>query len=215
MRKPFHQNWTLTQGFGQNPSSYARFNLKGHNGLDYALPSGTDVLAPHSGKVVEVAFDAPGYGLYIKIENSKEGSVLAHLKDNLVSIGAIVTEGQLIAHSGNTGNSTGPHLHWGYYLIPRNRQNGYGGFIDQFPILKDDSGSDYYKGYDLTNKDSMRVSVDVLVKLQAGELVDKSKFDTLEREAMELRKRPASCPPAISRKAELELIRDTAIKALS
>lgn len=135
MQKPFKQNYPLTQGFGENPSNYAQFGLKGHNGLDYGLPTGTDVIAPHSGKVIEAAFDSGGYGLYIKIENDKEGSVLAHLKDNLVSIGDTVSEGQLIAHSNNTGNSTGPHLHWGYYLFPRDRQNGYAGFINQLPLL--------------------------------------------------------------------------------
>lgn len=135
MKKPFHQDFILTQGFGENPANYAKFGLKGHNGLDYALPAGTDVIAPHAGKVIEAAFDTPGYGLYLKIENDKEGSVLAHLKDNLVSVGDTVSEGQLIAHSNNTGNSTGPHLHWGYYLFPRDRTNGYAGFINQLPLL--------------------------------------------------------------------------------
>lgn len=135
MRKPFHENWPLTQKFGENPANYSQFGLKGHNGLDYGLPTGTDVIAPHSGKVIEVSYDQYGYGTYIKIENDKEGSVLAHLKESLVSIGTNVTEGQLIAHSDNTGNSTGPHLHWGYYLFPRDRTNGYAGFIDQLPLL--------------------------------------------------------------------------------
>ena len=135
MKKPFHENWPLTQGFGENPASYAKFGLKGHNGLDYGLPTGTDVIAPHAGKIIEVAYDATGYGYYIKIENNKEGSVLAHLKESLVSVGSTVTEGQLIAHSDNTGNSTGPHLHWGYYLFPRDRANGYAGFINQLPLL--------------------------------------------------------------------------------
>ena len=135
MQKPFHQDFALTQGFGENPANYAQFGLKGHNGLDYGLPTGTDVIAPHAGKIIEVAYDAGGYGNYIKIENDKEGSVLAHLKESLVSIGTVVTEGQLIAHSDNTGNSTGPHLHWGYYLFPRDRQNGYNGFINQLPLL--------------------------------------------------------------------------------
>lgn len=135
MRRPFKENWILTQGFGENPSSYAKFGMKGHNGLDYGLPTGTNVLAPHAGKVVEVSNDPTGYGVYVKIESDKEGSVLAHLKDTLVPVGATVTEGQLIAHSNNTGNSTGPHLHWGYYKFPRNRSNGYAGFIDQAPLL--------------------------------------------------------------------------------
>ena len=137
MRKPFHQDWKLTQGFGGNKPNYVQFGLEGHNGLDYGLPNGTDVLAPHSGKIIEVINEGTkGYGLYVKIENDKEGSVLAHLRDVLVSVGTSVSEGQLIAHSNNTGNSTGPHLHWGYYKIPRNRQNGYNGYIDQLPLLQ-------------------------------------------------------------------------------
>lgn len=135
MIKPFRGDFRLTQGFGENPASYAKFGLKGHNGLDYGLPTGTDIIAPHSGKVVEASFDAGGYGLYLKIENDKEGSILAHLKDNLVSIGTEVSEGQLIAHSDNTGNSTGPHLHWGYYNIPRDRTNGYSGCINQISLI--------------------------------------------------------------------------------
>lgn len=135
MRIPFNGNFRLTQGFGENPASYARFNLKGHNGLDYGLPTGTQVVAPHDGKVIEVAYDATGYGNYVKIENNQEGSVLAHFQSFQVKVGEIVSEGQPIALSDNTGNSTGPHLHWGYYTHPRNRANGYAGFIDQLPLL--------------------------------------------------------------------------------
>lgn len=133
MLKPFNGNYTLTQGFGGNPASYARFGIKGHNGLDYGLPTGTEVVAPHSGKVVEATNDPSGYGNYLKIENEKEGSILAHLQKFLVKVGDTVTGGQVIALSNNTGNSTGPHLHFGYYLFPRNRQNGYAGFIDPLP----------------------------------------------------------------------------------
>lgn len=135
MTKPFKNDFILTQGFGENPDSYKRFGLLGHNGLDYGLPTGTEVIAPHDGKIIEATNDPLGYGNYLKIENDKEGSVLAHLKDFLVKAGDIVKEGQVIAHSDNTGNSTGPHLHWGYYLFPRDRSNGYAGFIDQLSLI--------------------------------------------------------------------------------
>ena len=135
MRKPFDGEFTLTQYFGVNKENYTRFGLQGHNGLDYGLPTNTPILAPHSGKVIEATLDPQGYGLYIKIENDKEGSVLAHQKELRVGVGDIVAEGQLIGYSDNSGNSTGPHLHWGYYLFPRNRQNGYAGFINQLPLL--------------------------------------------------------------------------------
>ena len=176
MIKPFNGNHRLTQGFGENPASYKRFGLLGHNGLDYGTPTGTDILAPHSGRILEASNDPTGYGLYIKIENTTEGSVLAHLRDFVVKVGDNVAEGQLIAHSGNTGNSTGPHLHWGVYKIPRNRQNGYAGYIDQLPLIGGGSMTSY-KGYDLDNKDSMKVAVDILVRVQGGEFVDKPKYD--------------------------------------
>jgi len=136
MKKPFEGSFPITQVWGVNQSSYAKFGLLGHNGVDYGLPLRTDILAPHNGKIVEVYYDATGYGLYIKIENTKEGSVLGHLAENHVSIGDVVTEGALIAKSGNTGNSTGPHLHWGWYLLPRNRGDGFLGYQDQLVLLK-------------------------------------------------------------------------------
>ena len=104
----------------------------GHNGWDIGCPIDTVVLAPHNGVIKEVADEGTkGYGKYIKIENDKEGSVLAHLKEFKVSIGQTVKEGETIAYSDNTGNSTASHLHWGYYRLPRNRNNGFAGFIDQ------------------------------------------------------------------------------------
>ena len=112
MIKPFRGDYILTQGFGENPQNYSQFGLKGHNGLDYGLPSNTQVIAPFDGKIIEASSDPTGYGLYIKIENTKEGSVMAHLATFQVKVGDNVSEGQPIALSDNTGNSTGPHLHY-------------------------------------------------------------------------------------------------------
>lgn len=136
MRLPYDGSYTITQRFGENPASYAKFGLKGHNGLDFGIPNGTPILAPFSGVVKEAYFDPNGYGWYVKIENEKEGTVLAHFMSFNVTIGQQVTEGQLVGLSDNTGNSTGPHLHWGYYTFPRDRANGYNGFIDQYEIIK-------------------------------------------------------------------------------
>lgn len=116
----------------------------GHNGLDFGTPKGTKILAPHSGKVVETGYDHNGYGNYVKIENDKEGSVLAHLSNVAVALNFDVKEGQLIGLSGSTGASTGPHLHWGYYLLPRDRTNGYNGFIDQMPFLTNANATNVY-----------------------------------------------------------------------
>jgi chromosome segregation ATPase len=50
-------------------------------------------------------------------------------------VGQEVTEGQQVGLSGNTGFSTGPHLHWGIFPIPRDRNNGYAGYIDQTSLI--------------------------------------------------------------------------------
>lgn len=138
----------ITQDWGVNPDTYARFGYKGHNGTDYRLfdengnisPQSL-IYAPHSGIVKEAALDKNGYGYYVKIENDKEGSILAHLHSIKVNVGERVEEGQLIAVGNNTGWSTGPHLHWGYYQFPRDKNNGYGGTIDQIPILEQQGGN--------------------------------------------------------------------------
>lgn len=135
MRRPFTGMYQITQEWGINPQDYAKFGLKGHNGVDYATPLGTPILAPHNGKVIEVFYDPQGYGLYVKIENDVEGSILAHLSEHSVNPGDILTEGTQIGRSGNTGNSTGPHLHWGYYRKPRNKSDGYSGTTNPYPFL--------------------------------------------------------------------------------
>lgn len=206
MIKPFDGNYRLTQPYGNahltNGNPYARFGLLGHNGLDYATPNGTKIIAPHSGKVLEVADEGnDGYGKYIKIENDKEGSVLAHLQEFKIKVGDYVDQGQLVALSDNTGNSTGPHLHWGYYTLPRNRQNGYRGFIDQLPMIGGVSVANIYKGLDLSNPDSMKVAVDIwdaVVNqkqyLKKDEAVSKADYEALNRQLVECRNKPTGNP---------------------
>lgn len=132
---PYRGDYRITQKFGKNPDRYKKFGLLGHNGIDIGLPMKTQVIAPHGGTVIEATFDPSGYGNYIKIVNEKEGSVLAHLSSFQVKVGETVSEGEPVALSGNSGNSTGPHLHWGYFKFPRDRKNGYAGFIDQLPLI--------------------------------------------------------------------------------
>lgn len=130
----FEGNFSLSQGFGEHPEWYARFGMKGHNGIDYALPTGTKLFSCLFGTVTELANDTQGYGLYIKIENDLCGVLYAHLSKTNVKVGDFVEPGRLLGYSGNTGNSTGPHLHFGVFPKPRNRQNGYSGYID--PLKK-------------------------------------------------------------------------------
>jgi len=139
MKRPFLGMYPVTQEWGVNPADYARFGLKGHNGVDYGVPTCTSILAPHNGTVIEAAYDQYGYGMYVKIENDKDGSILGHFQSFNVNAGDTVSEGQQVGISDSTGNSTGPHLHWGYYRMPRNKSDGYSGTTNPFPYLTENN----------------------------------------------------------------------------
>mgnify|MGYP000853100137 CR=1 FL=1 len=86
-----------------------------HQGMDFAAPIGTDVIATADGKVVETDYRNynRGYGLMIRIDHGYGYTTLyGHLSDILVRRGEQVKRGQIIAKVGSTGQSTGPHLHY-------------------------------------------------------------------------------------------------------
>ncbi len=86
-----------------------------HDGLDIAVAEGTEVLAVKSGTVTEVRTSAT-YGKLMKFETTDGYEVMyAHLSEVFVKKGEKVKQGQVVAKSGNTGLSTGPHLHYGIY----------------------------------------------------------------------------------------------------
>ena len=134
LKKPFEKEYPMTQDWNdpRYRSSYTKFGLLGHNGQDFGCPIGTKIVAPHDGKIIESLLDSTGYGWYVKIENDKEGSILGHFNSQSpCKVGSEVKQGDLVGFSGSTGNSTGPHLHWGYYRFPRKRDNGFSGTVDQ------------------------------------------------------------------------------------
>ena len=97
---------------GKITSRYGMRRGRMHYGTDYGVPIGTPVKAGGSGKVVS-AGTAGGYGRFVEILHS--GGIVTrygHLSKVLVSCGQTVKVGSLIAKSGNTGRSTGPHLHY-------------------------------------------------------------------------------------------------------
>ncbi len=81
-----------------------------HTGVDYAVKEGTDVLAVADG-VIENANWGKAYGTQLVQKVDGGWFIYAHLSKALVKPGDKVKRGQHIAESGNTGNSTGPHLH--------------------------------------------------------------------------------------------------------
>ena len=88
-----------------------------HSGVDLAVPEGTPVRASDNGKVILAENSGDGYGNYIILDHGNGFKTLyGHNSALCVSVGDIVSQGDLIAYSGNTGNSTGPHLHFEIHL---------------------------------------------------------------------------------------------------
>ncbi|MCG2695145.1 M23 family metallopeptidase [Candidatus Parcubacteria bacterium] len=118
-------NIRITQFFGntlfasQNAQVY---NGNGHNGVDFGVSSGTKVKAVLGGVVKgtgntdTIPPKCYSYGKWVLIEHNNGLSTLyAHLSLIKVEPGQFVNEGDIIGYSGNTGYSTGPHLHFGVY----------------------------------------------------------------------------------------------------
>jgi murein DD-endopeptidase MepM/ murein hydrolase activator NlpD len=84
-----------------------------HTGVDFACKEGTDILAVADGKVANANW-GKSYGTQIvqKIEGQNTWVIYAHLSKSLVKPGDEIKKGQHIGESGNTGNSSGPHLHF-------------------------------------------------------------------------------------------------------
>ncbi|MFI1938119.1 M23 family metallopeptidase [Streptomyces purpureus] len=111
--------YTLTASFNQGGAMWSHK----HSGQDFAVPVGTPVKAAGAGTVVKAGpnggGDGPAYGnaIVVKHANGKY-SQYAHLSKINVKIGQKVKTGQTIALSGNTGNSSGPHLHFEVRTTP-------------------------------------------------------------------------------------------------
>lgn len=84
-----------------------------HGGVDFPVPSGSAVYAAASGTVIIAKNLNYSYGHYLVVDHGNGLSTLyAHNTTLLVGVGSHVTKGQVIARSGSTGNSTGPHCHF-------------------------------------------------------------------------------------------------------
>ncbi|MFH9891271.1 M23 family metallopeptidase [Streptomyces luteogriseus] len=126
------KKYSLSASFAQNGGMWAHK----HSGQDFAVPTGTQVVAAHGGTVVKAggngAGDGPAYGNAVVIKHGNGTySQYAHLSKVTVHIGQIVKTGQEIAKSGNTGNSSGPHLHFEIRTTPN-----YGSAVDPVKFLR-------------------------------------------------------------------------------
>lgn len=84
----------------------------GHHALDFGIIEGTPVKTTMAGKVIHSGWNDQGYGNLVIVENGSRRTYYAHLSELPVTQGDWVNQGDVIGLSGNTGNSTGPHLHY-------------------------------------------------------------------------------------------------------
>jgi murein DD-endopeptidase MepM/ murein hydrolase activator NlpD len=101
-----------TSGFGRRQSPMGGNSSENHTGLDIAVPMYTDVKATGGGTITTAEYSG-GYGYLIVIDHGMGlATYYGHNAELLASVGDSVARGQIVAKSGNTGNSTGPHVHY-------------------------------------------------------------------------------------------------------
>ena len=111
---PIGENWrnVVTSEFGYRRDPFTG-ERKGHSGMDLAVPTGTSVRAALPGTVTVSTYNQGGYGYYVMIDHGNGLSTLyGHNSQLLARVGQTVEAGDVIALSGSTGRSTGPHLHF-------------------------------------------------------------------------------------------------------
>ncbi|TGE35848.1 M23 family metallopeptidase [Desulfosporosinus fructosivorans] len=104
-----HLEWPL-----KSKEITQKFSPPDHHGIDFAVEAGTPILAAREGRIREAGVDSSGiYGNYILIDHGGGFQTLyAHCSELKTQRGKNVFDKDVIALSGNTGNSTGPHLHF-------------------------------------------------------------------------------------------------------
>jgi hypothetical protein len=101
--------WPLDPGVGALTQPFIPGR---HHGVDIGIPEGTPVYAPADGQVLWAGWLEGGYGVAVMVGAGKTRFILAHLLRPLVGVGQTVRAGEPVGLSGNTGRSTGPHLHF-------------------------------------------------------------------------------------------------------
>lgn len=121
-------NGTITDVFGNRNNPVTGKN-ENHKGLDIGVPMNTEAKAVKSGVVIDKGYSS-SYGNWVKYE-TYDGYVIryAHLSSVAVEKDQEIKQGQVIAYTGSTGNSTGPHLH--YEIMENNEYiNPYGYYME-------------------------------------------------------------------------------------
>lgn len=105
-------NGPVTSGVGWRVDPFGSSRLVYHRGIDIAVPVGTPVRATRGGRVVHADLHG-GHGLTVIVEHDDGGRTLyGHNSEIVVRPGERIEPGAVIARSGNSGRSTGPHVHY-------------------------------------------------------------------------------------------------------
>lgn len=113
--KPVAGEIKVSSEFGLRSNPFGGRGYEVHEGIDFAGPVGQPILATADGLVIKADYDR-GYGNHIKLDHGYHYETLyAHLSQMTVKLGDRVQRGDVIGHLGNTGRSSGPHLHYGIY----------------------------------------------------------------------------------------------------
>lgn len=146
----YEGEFPISQEFGKHfynqdgKCVYVLMGFDGHNGIDFALPIGTKLTAVSDGKINKTIHQKNGYGNHLRLHCTQGDTnfevIYAHCSKFLVKQGESVSKGQIIAESGDSGFSSGPHLHFGLRIIDErgnvlNHGNGYKGSIDALPLF--------------------------------------------------------------------------------
>lgn len=103
----------ITQRFRDNPGAYAAYGLPHHMGIDFSCVVDTPVRAAYDGVTANGDEGTAGFGRYVRIDTAEGWRVYTgHLSRYASVVGRRVKAGDIIGYSGNTGNSTGPHVHF-------------------------------------------------------------------------------------------------------
>ncbi len=158
---------------GAVTSEFGPRRYRFHYGIDLRLKVGDSVRSAFSGKVRLINYEARGYGNYMVIrhDNGLE-TVYAHLSQVLVAPNQDVKAGELIAFGGNTGHSTGPHLHFETRYI--------GNAINPAHIINFNTGKVWEQSYLMTKKQSFYYQREVKV-LKSARYYSVRKGDNLGR----------------------------------
>ena len=109
-KNPLDNKGIITSRFGERSSDNENVS-EYHTGIDIGIEYGTDVKSSVTG-IVTLVSNVGDYGKQIRVRNNNVTTLYAHCSEIFVKEGDIVADGQVIGKVGNTGKSTGPHLHF-------------------------------------------------------------------------------------------------------